>query len=177
MISCGYIIMIIVDSCIIWFHLDCIMQLKKSYYMYIATNVSSRKSATTFGDLPDWLVSMILAVSMQNLFMHTCGMMTSSNGNIFRVTGPFCWEFTGHLWIPLTKASDAELWYFLWSAPWKKSGWVNNDEAGDLRRHRAHYDVTVMVKKIDARFNGLEILATNYTALFFPLCDITMLQT
>ena len=120
MISCGYIIMIIVDSCIIWFHLDCIMQLKKSYYMYIVTNVSSRKSATTFCDLPDWLVSMILAVSMQHLLMHTCGMMTSSNGNIFRVTGPFCWEFTGHLWIPLTKASDAELWYFLWSAPWKK---------------------------------------------------------
>ena len=51
MTSYGYIIMIIVDSCIIWFHLDCIMQLKKSYY--IATNVSSRKSATTFGDLLD----------------------------------------------------------------------------------------------------------------------------
>ena len=43
--------MIIVDSCIIWFHLDYSMQLKNSYY--IATNVSSRKSATTFGDLPD----------------------------------------------------------------------------------------------------------------------------
>ena len=25
------------------------------------------------------------------------------------------------------------------------NGWVNNDEAGDLRRHRAHYDVTVMI--------------------------------
>ena len=24
-------------------------------------------------------------------------------------------------------------------------GWVNNLEAGDLRRHRAHYDDTVMV--------------------------------
>ena len=24
------------------------------------------------------------------------------------------------------------------------NGWVNNDEAGDLRRHRAHYDVSVM---------------------------------
>ena len=24
------------------------------------------------------------------------------------------------------------------------NGWVNNDEAGDLRRHRAHYDVTLM---------------------------------
>ena len=23
-------------------------------------------------------------------------------------------------------------------------GWVNNGEAGDLRRHRAHYDVSVM---------------------------------
>ena len=26
-------------------------------------------------------------------------------------------EFTGHRWIPLTKASDAELWCFLWSTP------------------------------------------------------------
>ena len=24
------------------------------------------------------------------------------------------------------------------------NGWVNNHEAGDLRRYRAHYDVTVM---------------------------------
>ena len=43
--------------------------------------------------------------------------MTSSNGNIFRVTGPLCGELTGDRWIPLTKASDAELWHFLWSAP------------------------------------------------------------
>ena len=27
-------------------------------------------------------------------------MMTSSNGNIFRVTGPLCGEFTGRRWIP-----------------------------------------------------------------------------
>ena len=44
-------------------------------------------------------------------------MMKSSNGNIFRVTGPLCGEFTGDRWIPLTKASDAELWCFRWSAP------------------------------------------------------------
>ena len=44
-------------------------------------------------------------------------MMTSSNGNIFRVTGLLCGEFTGHRWIPRTKASDVELWCFLWSAP------------------------------------------------------------
>ena len=44
-------------------------------------------------------------------------MMTSSNGNIFRVTGHLCGEFTGARWIPHTKASDAEFWCFLWSAP------------------------------------------------------------
>ena len=27
------------------------------------------------------------------------------------------------------------------------NGWVNNGEAGDLRRHRAHYDVTVMITR------------------------------
>ena len=53
--------------------------------------------------------------------------MMSSNGNIFRVTGPLWGEFTGHRWIPGTKASDAELRCFLWSAC-----------------HRAHYDVAVM---------------------------------
>ena len=42
----------------------------------------------------------------------TCYMMTSSNGNILRVTGPLCGEITGDRWIPLTKASDAELWCF-----------------------------------------------------------------
>ena len=52
MTSYGYIIMIIVDSCMIWFDFDCIMQLKKSYH--IATNVCSRKGATTSSDLPDW---------------------------------------------------------------------------------------------------------------------------
>ena len=46
--------------------------------------------------------------------------MTSSNGNIFRVIGHLCGELTGHLWIPLTKASDAELWCFLRHAPEQK---------------------------------------------------------
>ena len=36
-------------------------------------------------------------------------MMTSSNGNIFRVTGHLLGEFTCPRWIPLTKASDAQL--------------------------------------------------------------------
>ena len=35
---------------------------------------------------------------------------------IFRVTGPLWGESIGHRWIPLTKASDAELWCFRWTA-------------------------------------------------------------
>ena len=58
-----------------------------------------------------WLVQLI-TWSNENF-----SMMTSSNGNTFRVTGPLWGESTGHRWIPLTKASDAELWCFPWSAP------------------------------------------------------------
>ena len=45
-------------------------------------------------------------------------MMTSSNGNIFHVTGLLRGEF-----IPRTKASDAELWYFSLICAWPTS-WV-----------------------------------------------------
>ena len=58
---------------------------------------------------------------------------------------PRYWPFVGkiHRSICLTKASDAELWCLLWSAPWI-NGWVNNREAGNLGSHCAYYDVIVM---------------------------------
>ena len=54
------------------------------------------------------------AVLIPTLIKTWClkNMMTSSNGNIFRVTGHLCEEFTCPRWIPRTKASDAELWCF-----------------------------------------------------------------
>ena len=64
-------------------------------------------------------------------------MMTSSNGNIFRVTGPLCGEFTGH------KGQWRGALMFLLIYAWINVR-ANNRTAGDLRRHRAHYDVTVM---------------------------------
>ena len=33
-------------------------------------------------------------------------------------------------------------------------GWLNNREAGDLRRHRVHYDVTLMVQVMSCRLWG-----------------------
>ena len=50
--------------------------------------------------------------------------MTSSNGSMFRVTGPLCREFIGDRWIPLTKSSDVELWCFLWSSPEQTAEWT-----------------------------------------------------
>ena len=77
-------------------------------------------------------------------------MMTSSNGTIFRVTGPLWGESTGHRWIPLTKARDAELRVFSFTCVWT-NGWVNNRDACDLRRNRPHNDVTVMSSLIHCR--------------------------
>ena len=56
--------------------------------------------------------------------LHCFFMKTSSNGNIFRVTGHLCGEFTGPRWTPSTKASDVELWCFLWSVPELTVGWT-----------------------------------------------------
>ena len=71
-------------------------------------------------------------------------MMTSSNGKFFPVTGlcvrrihrspvnsPHKGQWRGALMVSLICAC----------------GWVNNRDFGELRRHRAHYYVTVMVSK------------------------------
>ena len=68
--------------------------------------------------------------------------MTSSNRNIFCVTGHLRGEFTGPWWIPC-KGQRRGAMVFSWVCVWI-NGWVNNREAGDRRRYRAHYDVTVM---------------------------------
>ena len=64
-------------------------------------------------------------------------MMTSSNENIFGVTNPLRGEFTSH------KGQWRRALVFSLICVWTNV-WVNNQDAGDLRRHRAHYDVTEM---------------------------------
>ena len=55
-------------------------------------------------------------------------------------TGHLCGEFTGHRWIPRTGQWRGAL---MFSCAWI-NGWQNNREAGDLIRHRPHYDAPVM---------------------------------
>ena len=85
-------------KCVLWFFLQFYRRL---FLAYVTWDTRDNNAFS------HWLRS----------FSYDPSMMTSSNGNIFRVTGHLCGEFTGHRWIPCTKASDAELWRFLWSAP------------------------------------------------------------
>ena len=69
-------------------------------------------------------------------------MMTSSNRNLFRVY----WPFVRGIHRSPANSPHKGQWHGALMFPlisWI-NGWVNNGEAGDLRRHHAHYDVTVM---------------------------------
>ena len=107
--------------------------------------------------MPVPIFKRVVDSSIDQNYQHTCKyrwplgwhgriMMSSSNGNIFRVTGPLCGEFTGH------KVSDAEFDVSLISVLIKrmsKQWW-----AGDLSCRHAHYDVIVMITKWDAPDKG-----------------------
>ena len=69
--------------------------------------------------------------------------MTSSNGKTYRVTGPLWGESIGHRCILLTKASDAELWCFLWCAP-EQTVEQTIETPVIWKHHGAHYYVIVM---------------------------------
>ena len=104
------------------------------------------------------------AIGLYTLYVcdNKYSMMTSSNGNIFRVTGLLCGEFTGHQWIPLTKGQWRGALIFSLICAWINA-WVNNREAGNLRRHRAHYDVIVM--------DEVRFVSKQASLKYHPVCE------
>ena len=93
-----------------------------SYYTYYSQYVMWRcvhsSEQRKLGSMCSKYESVVNGVdAMHNRQLRRLPMMTSSDGKKIRFTGHLCGEFTGHRWIPRTKASDAELWCFLWSAP------------------------------------------------------------
>ena len=81
----------------------------------------------------------------------SCGvMMTSSNRNIFRVTGNL-WMHRSMVNFPHKDQWRGALTFTLICA-WINV-WVNNREGGDLRRHLAHYDVIVMFSSDRCHFD------------------------
>ena len=85
--------------------------------------------------------SHVMYTRILQCYLTGIGMMTSSNENIVRVTGPLWGESTGRRLIPPQKASDAELGCFLWSAPEQKiaqtiqARWFET-RSSSLWRHR-----------------------------------------
>ena len=103
----------------------------------------------------------------QGVGKHTCiwlqilwinWIMTSSNLNIFRVTGPLWGNSPGNF---PRKSQWHGVLVFSLICTWR-NGWISNRKAGDLRRHRSHYDVTVMCRFI--------VYSIKYTYGFVMFC-------
>ena len=101
----------------------CGCRTKLSAAMYSQRNSLYLTWLRTVGDVPPFTLPAITVTTILVPYLQVkslCAvhfMMTSSIWDIFRVTSPLRGEFTVHRWIHLAKASDAELWCFLWSAP------------------------------------------------------------
>ena len=92
------------------------------FFKYSCTNILHRRSPCTFYlNIPgcDICMANVIASAVQ------CPPETSTvkwhddvtKWNNLPRYWPLWGESNGHRWIPLTKASDAELWCLLWSAP------------------------------------------------------------
>ena len=95
-----------------WQILSGLLHWRQGNRMVVSSRTSRNKAVSVMAQQNAWTSWRLKSPTNVCLLM-----MTSSNGNIFRFTGPLCGEFTGHPWIPRTKASDSELWWFLWSTP------------------------------------------------------------
>ena len=90
---------------------------------------------------------------------------------------PRNWPFVRRIhrsrWIPHTKASDAELWCFFFLICVWINLWVNNREAGDLRRHSGHYDVNVIYPGRLMAYNAVSITTLFQHCMFylFNVCE------
>ena len=109
-----------------------------------------------FEDLTIFGYNLILTVFNMFRDVHHI-MMTSTNGNIFRVTGPL--RGNPPVDSPDKDHSRGALLFSLIYA-WT-NGWRNTGDGDDLICHRAHYDVTAMIE--------CDIILTKHLSLAAPL--------
>ena len=83
---------------------SCTFTSNKLLWWIIVAKTTSSWHLTALLDRPESLISYCKIISANEQVKLTLPyIMASSNGNIFRVTGPLCGEFTGHGWIPCTQ--------------------------------------------------------------------------
>ena len=88
----------------------------------------------------NWPLVILHGVIELAMVLSMLTMMTSSNGDILRITGPLWGELTGRWWI--TPHIDQWRWALMFSfiCAWTNCR-ANNPDASDLRCHHAHYDI------------------------------------
>ena len=99
-----------------WYHAKPFMELSCEN---IIANAHALYTNNNYSESCSWYLVTCFGLMYQGVIRSTIAlyMMPLSNGNIFRVTGPLWGEYKYHRWVPLTKASDRELWCFLRSTP------------------------------------------------------------
>ena len=97
----------------------------------------------------NWFVILLLYIERDTYWNSSLRthiiMMTSSNGNIFRVTG-----VQEMHWSPVNsphKGQWRRVLMFSLICAWT-NGWICNRDASHLRRHRAHYDVAQCIQHL-----------------------------
>ena len=114
----------------------CLSKIKNSWFLIPDSYM--RKVVSTLSSLPAMHTersTLPIVHHVRNIFSASdmrSDMMTSSNGNVFCVTGLLYDAFPSRR--PVTRCFAV---FFI-------CAWTNNRDASDLRRHRAHYDATVM---------------------------------
>ena len=152
----------------LWWMIDC------PKYERVGNAVSCKHMFSILAYHLEWKHNTFTCVMCQPIcqyivYGHVVSMMTSLNESIFCVTGPLCGEFTGH------KGQCRGALIFPLICAWT-SVWVNNGNASDLRRHRAHYDVTVscVCVSLDIYKQEIELLTERANArMQCPLCKHT----
>ena len=90
-------------------------------------------------------------------------MMTSSNGNIFRVTGPLCANFTGHRWIPSQRPVTWNFVFFFHLCLNKRLGkqswgWWFEMPSRSLWRHCNEPTIGISGKTVCVRLNEIPVV-------------------
>ena len=109
-------------------------------------------------------------------------MMTSSNGIIFRVTGPLCGEFIGHRWIPLTMPVTRSFddFYLRLNKRLSKQprGWWFETPSWSLWRHCSQLLIHVLISKLTLGMSNYNQRKT-MDAITYPYLNVksTMVVT
>ena len=134
--------------------------------------------------LQHWCPVISLTSLLENSRSSTCFQMSFSvlpkmYMYIDRHDDVMKWKHFPRYWSFVRRIHRGHRWILRTNDQWRGAlifslinGWVNNREAGDLRRYRAHYDVTVMESKCCSP----NLSVTGFSQLLKPMEFMTVIS-